>query len=111
MNGNKWSNDVKMGPRKGGRGAAGGFAGREDLEETRRYRAGHGSGGDDYSMVFDALDDKPRRRSRSPRRDRDRGDRDRERDRDRRHEHERDRGSERRRSRSRDRHERDRRRR
>ena len=46
-----------MGPRfnrRGGRG--GGFAGKEDLEATRRYRASDENGdrrGDEYGMVFD----------------------------------------------------------
>ncbi|KAF4575353.1 Peptidyl-prolyl cis-trans isomerase [Pleurotus pulmonarius] len=45
-----WSNDIKRGPRRNG-----GFAGREDLEQTRRYRA-DGAGDDrhsKYGMVFD----------------------------------------------------------
>ncbi|KAG5642530.1 Peptidyl-prolyl cis-trans isomerase cyp6 [Asterophora parasitica] len=101
-----WSNDVKRGPKAGGRGP-GGFAGRDDLERTRRYREehvpskGHGHG---YGMVFDVHDashshgrkrsrsrdryDEPRddrrRRSRSPpRKERERR-RSRSRDRDRR---------------------------
>ncbi|KAL1716983.1 cyclophilin-like domain-containing protein [Schizophyllum commune] len=50
-----WSNDIKRGPGyKRGR-SAGGFAGREDLEATRKYRT---SNEDDdrggYGMVFDA---------------------------------------------------------
>lgn len=117
---NQWSNNPKMGPRmergeggrrgRGGGRPAGGFGGREDLEETRRYRADdYGGAGGDYGMVFDVPDEKdgrhrsrskepePRRRSRSPRRDRDR-DRERERDRDRERDYRRSR------SRSRDRH-------
>ena len=48
-----------MGPRfkRGGRGD--GFAGKEDLEATRRYRAGSTEKyerGDDYGMVFDVGD-------------------------------------------------------
>ncbi|KAF8138323.1 cyclophilin-like domain-containing protein [Boletus edulis] len=73
-----WSNDPKLGTRrKGGVG----FAGRDDLEESRRYRGSqkeHGRG--DYRMVFEAPDtgsshhpssrhrdrsSEPRRRSRS----------------------------------------------
>ncbi|KAL5507782.1 CYP6 [Sanghuangporus vaninii] len=124
-----WSNDIKMGPRattattannnsNGRRGAAReGFAGKEDLEPTRRYRVSdenddgsssrRGGGGDGYGMVFDVRDAEReyrdrdgarRRRSRSPRRDRDgggggkrrrSGSRDRERDRDRYRERER----------------------
>ncbi|OCB91210.1 cyclophilin-like protein [Sanghuangporus baumii] len=122
-----WSNDVKMGPRANNSNsnnnnrrtaARGGFAGKEDLEPTRRYRVsdenddgsrrGRG-GGDEYGMVFDVRDaereyrdrdggQRRRRRSRSPRRDRDRdgvgkrrrsGSRDRERDRERYRERER----------------------
>ncbi|KAK7023798.1 cyclophilin-like protein [Favolaschia claudopus] len=91
-----WSNDVKRGPRtdKAGRG---GFAGRDDLEETRRYRQQEsGDSRDKYGMVFDVGGhrrdrDRPRdsrqRHSRSrsppPRRHRSRS-RDRDRDRDRR---------------------------
>lgn len=117
LNNGKWSNDAKLGPRR----KPGGFAGRDDLEETRRYRAGSGDRGADYDMVFDVPDEKHRRhrsRSRSPRRDKDRErdrDRHRERDRDRRHDRDRDdrRDHDRRRSRSRDRYrdDRDRRRR
>lgn len=68
---NKWSNDVAMGPR--GARKAGGFAGREDLEETRRYREGGHRERGGYDMVFDVPNDRPRRkrsRSKSPRRDR-----------------------------------------
>ncbi|TDL29954.1 cyclophilin-like protein [Rickenella mellea] len=65
-----WSNDVKVGPRLGkGRGKErGGFAGREDLEETTRYRMDNRGGSDGkYGMVFDPNDagDRYRRRSRS----------------------------------------------
>ena len=64
---NQWSNDVKMGPRGGGRGRGrGGFGGRDDLEATRRYRDQADTGGDKYGMVFDVPDDR-RKRSRSPR--------------------------------------------
>ncbi|KAJ7684818.1 cyclophilin-like domain-containing protein [Mycena polygramma] len=93
----KWSNDVKQGPRIAGKGAGGGgFAGRDDLEQTRRYRNDRGgSTGGGYGMVFDVPDSGRRRkrsrsrehertrdtrqrrtrsrsRSRSPRRDRER---------------------------------------
>ncbi|TCD61360.1 Peptidyl-prolyl cis-trans isomerase cyp6 [Steccherinum ochraceum] len=37
LNNGGWSNNVKMGPRRG-QGKSGGFGGREDLEATRRYR-------------------------------------------------------------------------
>ncbi|KAH6902811.1 cyclophilin-like domain-containing protein [Coprinopsis sp. MPI-PUGE-AT-0042] len=45
-----WSNDIVK-PKKFNHG----FGGRDDLEQTRRYRAqgGSGSGRDDYHMVFD----------------------------------------------------------
>ncbi|KAJ7929398.1 cyclophilin-like domain-containing protein [Mycena leptocephala] len=64
----KWSNDVKQGPRleRKGHGGGGGFAGRDDLEQTRRYRKEgertSTSGG--YGMVFD-VPDSGRRRKRS----------------------------------------------
>jgi len=64
----KWSNDVKQGPRleRKGHGGGGGFAGRDDLEQTRRYRKEgertSNSGG--YGMVFD-VPDSGRRRKRS----------------------------------------------
>ncbi|KAJ7467898.1 cyclophilin-like domain-containing protein [Mycena latifolia] len=69
-----WSNNVKRGPRLGGKGAGGGgFAGWEDLEQTRRYRKegdGRASGSGGYGMVFDVPDsgrrDQRPRRSRSP---------------------------------------------
>ncbi|KAL5487559.1 CYP6 [Sanghuangporus weigelae] len=99
-----WSNDVKIGPRGNNANAnananngrrGGGFAGKEDLEPTRRYRASDendddsssrsrrgGRGGDEYGMVFDVRDAereyrdrdrdgarRKRSRSRSPRRD------------------------------------------
>ncbi|KAI0692556.1 cyclophilin-like protein [Cytidiella melzeri] len=103
LNNNAWSNEVRMGPRRG-KGASS-FGGRDDLEATRRYREGSDSRGGDYDMVFDVPSDRPRKRksrSRSP------PSRAQERDRDRRRSpgrHERDRGHdrERRRSRSRDR--------
>ncbi|KAI8982748.1 cyclophilin-like domain-containing protein [Trametes punicea] len=61
-----WSNNVKMGPRPGGRGK-GGFAGRDDLEATRRYRGQSEERGRDYEMVFDVPSSgRQRRRSRSP---------------------------------------------
>ncbi|EIN11050.1 cyclophilin-like protein [Punctularia strigosozonata HHB-11173 SS5] len=74
---NTWSNNPKMGSRMGGGrgereegGRRSGYGGRDDLEETSRYRgSGGGRGrGDDYGMVFDLgdRDDRPRkRRSRS----------------------------------------------
>ncbi|KAI0371629.1 cyclophilin-like protein [Pilatotrama ljubarskyi] len=65
-----WSNNVKMGPRHSGRGK-GGFAGRDDLEATRRYRGQSEERGNDYGMVFDVPDSgrrQRRSRSRSPRR-------------------------------------------
>lgn len=94
-----WSNDIKRGSAFKGR-PAGGFAGREDLEATQKYRM---SGGDSqrggYGMVFDVPKDRPARkrdegytrrrssRSRSPRekghRDRDHRDRDHRRERSR----------------------------
>ncbi|KAH8118779.1 cyclophilin-like protein, partial [Phellopilus nigrolimitatus] len=68
-----WSNDIKAGPRFGGGGRdrdRGGFAGREDLEATRRYRvADDEDRGHKYGMVFDVGNDsshKRKRRSRSP---------------------------------------------
>jgi len=52
---NVWSNNPTVGARggRGGKGSRGNFAGREDLEQTRRYRgdADDRSGG--YGMVFD----------------------------------------------------------
>ncbi|KAJ7184083.1 cyclophilin-like domain-containing protein [Mycena filopes] len=74
INDSKWSNEVKRGPRLAGKEQGGaGFAGRDDLEQTRRYRkegserAG-GSGG--YGMVFDVPSDSGRRRKRSRSRER-----------------------------------------
>ncbi|KAG1752489.1 cyclophilin-like domain-containing protein [Suillus paluster] len=62
-----WSNNPKMGLRK----ERGGFGGREDLEETRRYRAaGRSDGRDGYGMVFEVPDDRGTSRHRS-RQDRD----------------------------------------
>ncbi|KAI0089222.1 cyclophilin-like domain-containing protein [Irpex rosettiformis] len=78
LNGNKWSNDIHMGPRGGKRSS--GFGGREDLVATKRYREGAADRGG-YDMVFDVPSNKHhtrRSRSRSPRRDRER-DRDRRR--------------------------------
>lgn len=92
---NSWSNDPKVGPRaqKAGKGThRGGFGGRDDLEETRRYRDSDDSRRDNgYGMVFDVGDSrggssrrkrsrsadgeprhKKRSRSRSPRREKDR---------------------------------------
>ncbi|KAI0337911.1 cyclophilin-like protein [Trametopsis cervina] len=102
LNNNSWSNDVRMGPRKGK--APGGFGGREDLQATSRYREESGGYSGNYNMVFDVPSDRHRKRksrSRSPP-----SRRDREHERDRRRSpprHDRDRGHERRRSRSRDR--------
>lgn len=76
-----WSNDiVRGGPRRSAKDSSG-FAGRDDLEQTRRYRgeentrrSAHGSG---YRMVFDVPSDhgrgseKKRKRSRSRERDED----------------------------------------
>ncbi|KAJ7490028.1 cyclophilin-like domain-containing protein [Mycena galericulata] len=71
-----WSNDVKRGPRLGGKApGSGGFAGRDDLEQTRRYRKegdGRASGSGGYGMVFDVPDSgRRRKRSRSHERTRD----------------------------------------
>ncbi|KAI0053816.1 cyclophilin-like protein [Auriscalpium vulgare] len=70
-----WSNDPTLGTGGGGRGGRGrggrrgGFAGREDLEATSRYRGGGRAQGDSLGLVFD-LDDgrhsSKRRRERSP---------------------------------------------
>ncbi|EIW76174.1 cyclophilin-like protein [Coniophora puteana RWD-64-598 SS2] len=62
-----WSNNPKIGKRRD----AGSFAGRDDLEATRRYRA-EGRNGDDngYGLVFDV----PGNRDDHRRRDRDRDD-------------------------------------
>ncbi|KAF8076832.1 cyclophilin-like domain-containing protein [Lyophyllum atratum] len=71
-----WSNDVKQGPRVGAKGR-GGFAGREDLEKTRRYRdevgpaKAHGQG---YGMVFDVPDSGSRSHGKKRSRSRDRHD-------------------------------------
>ncbi|KAH7916238.1 cyclophilin-like domain-containing protein [Hygrophoropsis aurantiaca] len=69
-----WSNEPKMGVRRKERS---GFAGRDDLEETRRYRAGgRGDEREGYGMVFevpnDRGSDRHRKRSRSRHDDRDR---------------------------------------
>ncbi|KJA29574.1 hypothetical protein HYPSUDRAFT_1061151 [Hypholoma sublateritium FD-334 SS-4] len=66
-----WSNDITRGPKRPKGTAASGFAGREDLEKTRRYRDEDSSnkrstGG--YGMVFDVPSDRgerTRKRSRS----------------------------------------------
>jgi len=73
-----WSNDVKRGPGGGGKQGRPGFAGRDDLEQTQRYRReGDSRGsGDKYGMVFD-VPDSGRRRKRSRSRD---GERERARD-------------------------------
>ncbi|KAL0950273.1 hypothetical protein HGRIS_010253 [Hohenbuehelia grisea] len=62
-----WSNDIKRGARR--HGDSGGFAGRDDLEQTRRYRQGSSAReSEKYGMVFDVPSSR-RKRSRS--RDRD----------------------------------------
>jgi peptidyl-prolyl cis-trans isomerase-like 4 len=68
-----WSNHPKMGP-KVARGGRSGFGGREDLEETRRYRdGGDEKRNDGYGMVFDVSDRRTKRsRSREHRRKRSR---------------------------------------
>jgi len=52
---NSWSNNPTVGPRtgRGGKGPRGGFAGREDLEQTRRYRDADDDRAGGYGMVFD----------------------------------------------------------
>ncbi|KAG1906901.1 cyclophilin-like domain-containing protein [Suillus fuscotomentosus] len=66
-----WSNNPKVGLHSKERG---GFGGREDLEETRRYRAaGRSDGRNGYGMVFEVPDDK-KTSSRRSRHDRDRED-------------------------------------
>lgn len=70
-----WSNNPELGPR---RGEKGGFAGRDDLEETRRYRGSpRENGRGDYRMVFEVpavgsshrrKRDRSRHRDRSPER-------------------------------------------
>ncbi|KAI0797182.1 cyclophilin-like domain-containing protein [Abortiporus biennis] len=113
-----WSNNPKMGPRlTKGRGKVGGFGGRDDLEETTRYRDGSEDRNESgYGMVFDVPSDtRHRRRSRSPRRDKSKERtrnrrsrsprRDKERDRRRSHSRDRDR-RDRERDRERDRYER-----
>ncbi|KAG1833553.1 cyclophilin-like domain-containing protein [Suillus variegatus] len=66
-----WSNNPKVGLHSKERG---GFGGREDLEETRRYRAaGRSDGRNGYGMVFEVPDDK-RTSSRRSKHDRDRED-------------------------------------
>jgi len=77
-----WSNDIARGPKRAKGGS--GFAGRDDLERTRRYRDeeesgsgrhAHGSGG--YGMVFDVPSDRhsgsgsEKRKKRSRSRDKD----------------------------------------
>ncbi|KAF8883170.1 cyclophilin-like domain-containing protein [Gymnopilus junonius] len=56
----QWSNDIVRGPKRGQ--VPSGFAGREDLEETRRYRNQathhhHQKHGGDYGLVFDVPPD------------------------------------------------------
>ncbi|KZS94429.1 cyclophilin-like protein [Sistotremastrum niveocremeum HHB9708] len=70
---NSWSNNPIMGSR--GKKGAGGFGGREDLEETQRYRVDNDrrSGGDDYGLVFEEpAEDRRHKRKRSPSREKDR---------------------------------------
>lgn len=51
----------------------GGFGGRDDLEETRRYRAGNRSDGrNGYGMVFDVPDDRGTSQHHGSRHDRER---------------------------------------
>jgi len=84
---NSWSNNPTVGPRgsRGGKGPRGGFAGREDLEQTRRYRDADDDRAGGYGMIFDVPrgereSTKRRKRSRSRSRERDRdGDKDRRR--------------------------------
>ncbi|KIY43166.1 cyclophilin-like protein [Fistulina hepatica ATCC 64428] len=88
----QWSNDIKRGSMLKSK-RAGGFAGRDDLEATRRYRNEdddkHDSGG--YGMIFDMPEQyrngqrRERLKSRSPRRSQSPPSRHRERERDRRH--------------------------
>ncbi|KAJ7231438.1 cyclophilin-like domain-containing protein [Mycena haematopus] len=61
-----WSNDVKRGPGADRKHGGGGFAGRDDLEQTRQYRKEGDSygGGEKYGMVFD-VPGSGRRRKRS----------------------------------------------
>ncbi|KAG8743957.1 Peptidyl-prolyl cis-trans isomerase cyp6 [Ceratobasidium sp. 414] len=69
-----WSNNPKMG-KGSNRREGSSFAGRDDLEATRRYREGDtGRGGGSFGMVFDHASRAREERSRSPpaRRDRDR---------------------------------------
>ena len=97
-----WSNNPKMGARKAGRG---GFAGREDLEQTRRYRDADEDRDRGYGMVFD-VPDGGRHRSASKRKHSRSGSREKYSDRDR----DKDRDGRRKRSRSPPRREKDRRR-
>ncbi|KIK08094.1 hypothetical protein K443DRAFT_672977 [Laccaria amethystina LaAM-08-1] len=64
-----WSNNIVRGPK---RTKTGGYGGRDDLEETRRYRGDEGRSGSHehhhhrgYGMVFDVPDHSERRRKRS----------------------------------------------
>ncbi|KII94697.1 hypothetical protein PLICRDRAFT_96978 [Plicaturopsis crispa FD-325 SS-3] len=51
---NSWSNNPKMGPKlTQGKRPASNFAGRDDLEETRRYRDSNDDRHGGYGMVFD----------------------------------------------------------
>jgi peptidyl-prolyl cis-trans isomerase-like 4 len=83
---NSWSNNPTVGARaaQGGRGSKGGFAGREDLEQTRRYRHADDDRDRGYGMVFDVSGEdrgssRRRKRSRSRSRERRNGDGDRDR--------------------------------
>ncbi|KAF7295203.1 Peptidyl-prolyl cis-trans isomerase [Mycena indigotica] len=63
---NSWSNDIKRGP---ARTKSSGFAGRDDLEKTRRYRQeADRPARDSYAMVFDVADSGRRRDGHSSRR-------------------------------------------
>src|ERR1700722_8091557 len=69
-----WSNNPKR-PRPGQHRKGDGYAGRDDLEETRKYRgSGTEQRGDGYQLVFDVPHDKGserrRKRSRSSHRER-----------------------------------------
>ena len=63
---NSWSNDITRGPKRGVDKGRSNFAGREDLEMTRRYRDEGSSArefrSDNYGMVFDIPSDQERRK-------------------------------------------------
>ena len=75
-----WSNDViRSSAKRSAKEQSSSFAGRDDLEQTRRYRGEdfRRPHGNEYGMVFDVPDndrasEKKRKRSRSRERDRDR---------------------------------------